>query len=228
MNSEFEFVSLRNILARVARHPLIQDIDLEAGIQYVLDFFAIVGVPQIFEDRQDVIDICDFKGTLPCDIVQIIQVREERSKLPLRSMTDSFNGNSREIPAGATFKTQNRTIFTSFPQGKVRVSYKAIKTDADGIPMLPDDRVFMQALEAYIKLEVFTAKFDEGKMDARIFDHAERDYYFKVGKAINRFKMPSYAEMQTITGMMHRMILSTREFEAGFKGLGDTEHFRTH
>ena len=228
MNSEFEYVSIRNILARVARHPLIQDIDLEAGIQYTLDFFAIVGVPQIFEDRQDRVEIHNFKGTLPCDTIQIVQVRDERTKIPLRSMTDSFNGNSRVIPAGASFKTQNRVITTSFPEGCVLVSYKAIKTDADDLPMLPDDRVFLQALEAYIKLQVFSAKFDEGKMDEKIFDHAEKDYYFKVGKTINRFKTPSYAEMQTITGMMHRMIPSTNEFEAGFKGLGDTEHYRTH
>jgi hypothetical protein len=30
------YVSLREILSRVARHPLLQDIDLEAAIQYTL------------------------------------------------------------------------------------------------------------------------------------------------------------------------------------------------
>ena len=165
---------------------------------------------------------------MPCDIVQIIQVRDERSKLPLRSMTDSFNGNSRVIPAGATFKTQGRTVITSFPKGKILVSYKGIKTDDDGLPMLPDDRIFLQALEAYIKKEVFTVKFDMGKIKGDVLSNAEKDYAWKVGKCINRFKMPSASEMQTIAGMMHRMIPSTREFEAGFKGLGDTEHYRIH
>ncbi len=228
MNNEFQFVSLRNILSRVARHPMLQDIDLEAGIQYTIDFFAIVGVPQILEDRQDCVEIHNFKGTLPCDTIQIIQVRDEKSKLPLRSMTDSFNSHSRRVPSGATFKTQNRTIITSFREGKVLVSYKSIKTDADDIPMLPDDPIFLQALEAYIKKVRFGVLFDTGKIKSDVLNHAEQDYSWKVGKCINRFKMPSYSEMQTITGMMHRLIPSTREFEAGFKGLGDREHYNIH
>lgn len=228
MTNEFEYISIRNILARVARHPSIQDIDLESGLQYVLDFFAVVGVPQLFEDRQECVEIHQFRGTLPCDTIQIIQIRDERTKLPLRSMTDSFNGNSRPVPSSASFKTQGRTIVTSFPEGRILVSYKAIKTDEDGLPMLPNDPVFLQALEAYIKKEVFTIKFDTGKIKDNVYNAAIQDYSWKVGKTINRFKMPSIAEMETITGMMHRMIPSTREFNAGFKGLGDTEHYRKH
>lgn len=228
MNTEYQFVSLRNILSRVARHPMLQDIDLEAGIQYTIDFFAIAGIPDILVDKQECVDIHNFKGVLPCDITQIIQVRDEKSKVALRGMTDSFNANSKGIPAGKTFKTQNRIIITSFPEGKVRVSYKAIKTDDNGIPMLPDDPVFLNALESYIKKTRFTVLFDTGKIKADVMNKAEQDYAWNVGKCINRFRMPSFSEMQSITGMMHRLIPSTKEFEVGFKGMGDSEHFKKH
>lgn len=229
MNNEFEYISIRNILADVASHPLLQDVDLEAGIQYTLRFFAIVGVPEIYEDRIDCVEIHNFKGHLPCDTIQVRQVRDERTKQIMRSMTDSFNGHSRGLPGGAaTFKTQNRVIVTSFPEGKVLISYRAIKTDDDGLPMLPDDQIFLDALKAYIKRERLSILFDTGKINRDIMMRTDQDYSWKVGKCINRFKMPSISEMQSITNMLHRMIPSTREFEAGFKGMGDKEHYKLH
>lgn len=225
MVDELQYVSLREILSRVTRHTMLQDVDLEAVTQYTLEFFGLVGVPQIYEDKLAKIQIHNYKGELPCDIVRINQVRDERTSLAIRSMTDSFNTQSRFLPGGASFKTQNRVIMTSFPEGNILVSYKAIHTDADGLPMLPDDQVFLLALEAYIKMRVFEAKYDADKIKRDVLDRAEQQYFSLVGKTINRFKMPSPSEMQTITGMMHRMIPSTNEFENGFKGMGDTENY---
>ena len=225
MVDELQYVSLREILSRVTRHTMLQDVDLEAVIQYTLEFFGLVGVPQIYEDKLAKIQIHNYKGELPCDIVRINQVRDERTSLAIRSMTDSFNTQSRFLPGGASFKTQNRVIMTSFPEGSILVSYKAIHTDADNLPMLPDDQVFLLALEAYIKMRVFEAKYDADKIKKDVLDRAEQQYFSLAGKTINRFKMPSPSEMQTITGMMHRMIPSTNEFENGFKGLGDKENY---
>lgn len=225
MVDELRYVSIREILSRVARHPMLQDVDLEAGIQYTLDFFGIVGMPQIYEDKLATVQIHNFKGELPCDIVRIKQVRDEHTKHILRAMTDNFNTADRFVPGGDSFKTQNRVIMTSFPEGEVLVSYQATHTDSDGLPMLPEDSVFLIALELYIKKERFQILFDQGKLRKDIFDNAKQDYLFAKGRAVNRYKVPSESEMQAITGMMHRMIPSTNEFEVGFKGLGDSENF---
>ena len=75
--------------------------------------------------------IHNYKGGLPCDIVRIHQVRDEHTKNILRSMTDNFNGKDRFIPGGDSFKTQNRIIYTSFPEGDVLVSYQATHTDSE-------------------------------------------------------------------------------------------------
>lgn len=225
MVNELQYISLREILSRVTRHPMLQEVDLEAVIQYTLEFFGLVGVPQIYEDKLVTLQIRNYKAELPCDIVRINQVRDERTGIAIRAMTDSFNTQSRFLPGGASFKTQNRILMTSFREGRVTISYKATHVDADGLPMLPDDQVFLLALEAYIKKRVFESKFDQGKIKGDVLERAEQQYFGLVGKCVNRFKMPSQSEMQAITGMMHRMIPSTNEFEAGFKGLGDSENY---
>ena len=229
MVENVEFVSVREVLARIARHPLLQDIDLEAGIQYTLDFYGIVGLPNSYVDKVASIRIEDYRGELPCDIVAVNQVRNEKTGQCMRSMTDAFGGNkSSSLLSEDTFKTQNRYIFTSFKEGEVSVSYRAIPVDEDSIPMIPGNAVFLKALEDYIKVQKFTLLFDVGKISADALSHAEQEYAWSVGRCQNRFKMPSVSEMQSITGMMHRLIPAHHQFKEGFKTAGDTEHYRKH
>lgn len=228
MVDEFEYISLREVISRVTRHPMLQDVDLETAIQYTIDFFGNFGFPALYEDKLACVDIHKFRGELPCDVVRIEQVRNAKTKVPLRAMTATFNTIDRCIPSGETFKTHNRIITTSFPEGKVDVAYKAIKVDCDGVPMIPDNPVFLQTLELYIKKERFGVLFDLGKVRGDIMEKTERDYYAKSRKLASTFKVPSVSEMQSITGIMHRLIPSSNEFYAGFKGLGDVEHFRRH
>lgn len=225
MVNEVRFISLREILSRVTRHKTLQDVDLEAVIQYTLELFGLIGVPQLYEDKLVRLCIHNYTAELPCDIVRIIQVRDENTGIALRAMTDSFNTESRFLPGGASFKTQNGTLVTSFREGQVLVAYKAVHIDADNLPMLPDDQVFLLALEAYIKMRAFEDRYDQDKIRRDVLEKAEAQYSFYAGKAVSRFKTPSMSEMQAITGMMHRMIPSTNEFEAGFKGLGDSENY---
>lgn len=206
----------------------MQDLDLEAGVQYTLDFFGLMGLPNAYEEKQEVVKINDFRGILPCDLISIIQVRDERTKICLRSMTDSFYKHSRNISSEMSFKTQGRYIYTSFPHGHVRIAYKAIKVDEDGLPMLHDHPAFLKALEDYIKVQRFTVLFDIGRIRADVLSHAEREYAWSAGKCQSAFTIPSVSEMESITGMMHRLIPSRNEFSKGFKTLGDKEHYRTH
>lgn len=226
MTDNIRFISIEEVLSRVTRHPMLQDVDLEAGIQYTLDFISEIGLPNIYEEKQACVDICNFRGLLPCDLVDIIQVRDEKSKICLRYMTDTFNGSSREIPGGSSFKTAGRNIITSFKEGKVRIAYHAIKVDENELPMLPDDPLFLKALELYIKKERFSVLFDIGKLKFEVFSKAEQDYCWEMGKCRNRFLTPSINEMQAITGMMHRLIPSKHDFHHGFKGQGDDEFYK--
>ena len=228
MVNNIDYISIREVLSRVTRHPLLQDVDLEAAIQYTLDFLAKVGLPNAFLDKQAFVDIHNFKGLLPCDLISIIQVRDEKTKVCLRSMTNSFHGHSRAVLGDETFKTKGRIITTSFKEGEVLISYKAIAVDEDELPMLPDDPTFLKALESYIKKERFIILFDTGKIKGDVLAHAEQDYSWNVGKCIAQFNIPSISEMQSITGMMHRMIPSKTEFHRGFKTLGDKEYYKNH
>lgn len=127
-----------------------------------------------------------------------------------------------------SFKTQGRVIFTSFPSGCVRVSYEALPTDDDGFPMIPDDEVFLAALEAYIKMQVFTVKFDTGKIPAGVLQNAQQDYAFRAANMKSAYSVPSVSEFESISRLWNTSMLSQKLFDRGFVHNGDREYIRRH
>ena len=67
MVKEIKYVSIKEIVSRVLRHPMLKDFGLEQAIQYVADFNDIFGLPKLMEDKETDVDIKDYRGVLPCD-----------------------------------------------------------------------------------------------------------------------------------------------------------------
>lgn len=119
MVNNIKYTNVRVILDRLLRHPLLQELNLEAAIQYTLDFISIVGLPNIYIDKIETVDIKDYRGQLPCDLIAINQVRLHSNGACIRSMTDNFNacpiGDVHNTPQNSetTFKVQGSMIYTS-------------------------------------------------------------------------------------------------------------------
>lgn len=231
MVKELEYISIRELLSRVLRHKLLQEFTLEQAIQYTIDFIGIFGFPELYEDKETEIDICDFRGKLPCDLISIDMVKDCKTNAPLRSMTAAFNPGGKyynHLRQEPQFKTQNRTIITSFPEGKVIIAYKAIPVDDEGLPLLVNNTKYLKALELYVKCQLFTMLFDEGKITQQVLNHTEQEYSWAAGQLEEEFKTPSIAEMQTITNMLHQIFPRHNEFYNNFDTLGNKEFRITH
>ena len=69
------YISIRQVLDDLLDHPLLQDLSFERVVDYTVHFLQIVGVPNEFEEKTALIDIKDYRGCLPCDYYDMIQVR---------------------------------------------------------------------------------------------------------------------------------------------------------
>lgn len=245
MNKEIRYTTVRRVLDNLLDHPMLRDVSLEQAVRHIMRFIELHGYYRFYEEKEALLDIKDFRGLLPCDLISIIQVMDTKTGLCLRSMTDTF-GTFHErrdercdkplrglyIPPGPmphgelTFKTQGRVLFTSFPEGKVKVAYQAIPTDDDGFPLLIDNEVYIDCLEAYIKKKVFTVKFDQGKIGAGVLENAKQDYAVAAKLLQSEFSTPSVSEMQTLANIWNTLIPQMRLFDRGFKHLGDREYLR--
>lgn len=230
MISNINFINIREILSRLTRHPLMTDINLETVIQYTIDFIGIMGLPNIYLDKVVDLTIENYRAQLPCDLISVNQVRLSQNGSCIRSMTDNFNmhniyDDSRNT-SEPTFKTQGTIIYTSFKDGSIQLSYKAIPIDEEGLPLIPDNPIFLETLELYIKKKWFTILFDMGKIQPAVLNNTQQEYAFKAGQCNNEFIIPSPSEMETLTNVWSQLIPRVNEFKKGFRHLGNKEYIK--
>lgn len=255
MVTNIQYTNIRRVLDDITEHPLLRDVTLEQVVRHTIRFISIHGYPQLYQDRIDTVEIKDFRGLLPCDLISIIQVRDLDTDICLRAMTDTFTPGMRPKPADQqpedllnnakpleeqyipkaknpmeelSFKTQGRIIFTSFPEGMVEIAYKAIPVDEDGFPLLIDNETYLNALEAYIKKQVFTVKFDTGKVAAGVLSNVQTDYAWAAHLLQTEMQTPSVSEVEAMTRYLNTMIKPVRSFDNHFKNLGNREYIRRH
>lgn len=255
MVKEVKYTNIRRVLDELTEHPMLRDLTLEQVVRYVVEFIEINGFPCLFEDKIEAVDIKDYKGVLPCDLISIRQVRDYYTKVGLRAMSDLFTPGMTpkddyydrymkshntikvmgeyippmNIPHGElAFKTQGRIIYTSFPEGKIEIAYQAMPVDDEGFPLLIDNSNYIKALKEYIKKERFQIKYEQGNLAAGVLEKVEQRYAFLAGQLNNEMVLPSMSEMESMTRQLNTLVRGVRHFDNGFKDLGNREYIRRH
>ena len=224
MIKEYQYTNIRRVLDELHRHHLLSDLTLEQVVSYIVSFIGIFGMPKLYQDKEEVIHIENFRAILPCDLISINQIKECKTGVCLRSMTDNFMPREHydknvgyKVPQELTFKTQGQVLYVSFKTGDISISYKSIPVDKDGFPLLIDNPVFLKALEAYIKREAFTILFDMGKISPAVLQNTQQQYAFLAGQLQSEFTIPSISEMESIKNSWCTLIQRTSSFNDGFK-----------
>lgn len=222
-----KYISLREIIYRLKRHPLLANVEI-ADIAYdAIDVINLVGAPLIYESKLAVLDVAEFRTELPCDLLYTLsvgKVTEQGLISPLSSTTSTRAGNQAcannaggTVTELQTYSVKRGYMYFDFEEGQIEVNYKAVALDSDGFPMIPDNVSIIKAIENYVKIQHFTIKVDMGEMSERPLQRAEQDYYWFVGQAQGSFLMPDIDEMESIKNSLIRIIHATNEHDYGFK-----------
>ena len=224
-----EYISIKQILDNLMDNPLLQDLTLERAVNYAVRFIQKVGMPAIFLEKTAKIEIDNYRGKLPCDFYEMIQVRVagEHNKVMqkmFRYSTDSFHMSpTKTMDYDLTYKLQGNCIFTSLKEGTVEISYRAFNTDNDGFPLIPNNGSFEEALELFIKMKQFTVQFELGKIPQQVLQHAEQQYAWAVRQAQSDLVRPSIDQLQSFTNSWNTLVQRVSQQESGFKNNGTKE-----
>ena len=230
---EAQYVKISRIAEDLAEHPMLRDIPFDRIINYVQELMQIIGSPKLFLEKTAIVKITNYRGELPCDFVNMIQVRGAGCIAnEYVSATDNFHMADRKRPScidqTATYRIQGNVIITSKEHEDVEIAYTAIPVDENGWPMLPDNAVFIRAVESYIKMRRFNILFDQGQISQNVFTQAQQDYYFNAGQAQTELLIPTEDEMETITNMWNTLIPRVTEHRNGFATAHNKEFIRRH
>lgn len=224
------YTNIRLILDKIMRHPLMRDISLETAVDYVVDFMRIVGVPSMFMEKTEIVEVKNYRAKLPCDYYQMIQVRKINGPA-FRYSSDSFHmseckdNNKRDL-TDLTYKIQGNLIYTSIEEGEIELSYEAIATDSEGYPLLPDNSSFTRALELYIKKQWFTILFDLGKINPNVLQNVQQEYAWAVGDCQTEFNRLSIDKAESFYNSWRTLLLRDTEHRTGFLNNGTKERLK--
>jgi len=245
------YKSIKALMSRLLANPLMNGANESDIAQYTADALKLIAAPMAYVDKVEHIDICDYRGELPCDILYIIQTQKQSNAVPNRQPTsrnNHFSGytqmtyasdhfhtalHSEDSPDlrgamgldhGDTYSIQVNQIYTSFKDGKVRMAYKAILTDEDGFPMIPDKVEVEKAVENHVKLEVYTPLWEQGKITDKVFQRVsqERDWY--IGSANTSLQIQNIDQAERMKAAFTRTLLNPLSQHTGFKNFGTQEY----
>lgn len=227
------YTNIRIIADKLLRNPLMSDITFETIVDHTIDFIRIVGVPIIFEDKIEDVKINNYRGKLPCDWYETIQMKysDTCNSNMLRATSDTFHleqARTEGHSSDPTFMIQGEYIFTSFRKGDLVLSYRAIATDESGFPKLPDNSNFTRALESYIKRAHYSILFDLGKISQAVYQKTDQEYAWNVGSYIGDSNMLDLSEAESFFNSYSTLIIRANEFKHGFVNNGAKELLRRH
>lgn len=224
-----KYISIKVVLDNILDHPMLRDVSFERAVNHTINFMRILGCPRMFEEKVSLVNISNWRGALPCDFNDIIQVRTHESCNRkdygvFRHTTDSFHmSDNKQSSFDLTYKIQGNVIFTSIKEGTIEIAYNAFATDSEGYPMIPDNSSFIRALELYIKKQYFTVLFDLGKINQAVYQNVCQEYAWAVGQAQSDLIRPTIDQMQALTNSLNTLIPRVREHSSGFVNNGNTE-----
>lgn len=230
-----KYESLKLIGDRLLRSNIMKGISWDAIIDYVIDFFDTVGAPDLFINKIHTGEIKNFRGKLPCDFVEEVQVflgkSSETAVSPARYATDTLHEHYNKVGndfVHNTYSINNNYIFTSLKNGWYTIAYKAIMVDEEGYPMLPADRIFINALEWYIKYKYFTLLWEDGKIEDKRLENAKQEYSWYVGQLESNAQALSLSKAESLFNSFRTLVPRDNEFSKRFSNTGSKEFIRRH
>lgn len=227
-----KYISIKVVLDNILDHPMLRDVSFERAVNHTINFMRILGCPRMFEEKTSLVSISNWRGVLPCDFNDIIQVRthnscDRKNYRVFRHTTDSFHmSDNKQDSFDLTYKIQGNVIFTSIKEGTIEIAYNAFAVDSEGYPLIPDNSAFIRALELYIKKQCFTVLFDLGKINQAVYQNVCQEYAWAVGQAQSDLIRPTIDQMESITNMLNTLVWRVTEHKSGFVNSGSAEKIK--
>lgn len=262
-----KYVKIGRILEGIYRdYGWQQELNWVDAIEWVGEAMDLIAVPRqykkvITDGNEDLkhpcpIQIKNYRGTLPCDILTINNVIEGSSRLPMRHTTDihhiglpkSEANISSTSPAivsplnvtsnsltkdpnitDLTYDINDCYIFTNFEEGEVIMAYNAFPTDEDGLPLVPDNVKYIQAVKAYLAEKIGQKLWLQNKITGDKFQYLQRERDWYIGAATTAGLMPNVDEMESWKNAFVRLIPNINQHGTNtFRYLGDASRQVNH
>ena len=232
-----KYTSIKSILYDISRYPFVEGIQPEDIALYLTSLLSLVGSPFAFDKKFTIINIKNHKALLPCDMIQIDGTRYRLTSdcnfVPLLYSSDIYHSSyhSNDCPdktcnSSESYSINNGQIYTSFPEGDIQMAYEGIVTDEEGLPMIPDNTSFKQALKYYILWQYAEPARYRNEVTRDVYEDIKTQYFWYVGQASNSLNMLSLDRMKSLENGLIRLFQNDDFHATGWKSFNKKEYFK--
>lgn len=132
-------------------------------------------------------------------------------------------GNPATFNVGLQYSTKPGYINVNVPCGWVKISYHAIITDEDNMPMIPDIPSYKEALMYYIGTKILYAKWIKGQLSNEIYYSIKRSWNFYRKQAYAEAMLPGPDEIESIKNDWHKLYIEFDDHDTFFENTGDEQ-----
>tara|TARA_R110002096_G_scaffold103907_3_gene228650 strand:+ start:434 stop:1405 length:972 start_codon:yes stop_codon:yes gene_type:complete len=120
------------------------------------------------------------------------------------------------------YMVENDYIKTSFAEGTICMSYKALPTDADCYPLVPDDVSYREAMFWYIFKKMLLGGYDASKIGMN-YMFADQQWKYYCTQARNAAVYPDIDRMENFMNQWVRLVPNINRHAGTFDNLADRE-----
>lgn len=132
-------------------------------------------------------------------------------------------GNPATFNTSLQYSTKPGYITVNVPCGWVKVSYHAIPTDEDSMPMIPDIPSYFEAIFWYVAMKMSYPKYLKGQLSQNIYYDMRSSWNFYRKQAYAEAMMPTVDELKSIQNTWDRLYPEIDEHNTFFEHAGEEQ-----
>ena len=144
----------------------------------------------------------------------------------------SVNGNVKNLIGGTNFsntvqydiKPGNTYLISNVPEGFVKLSYHAILTDDEGMPIIPDMPSYFEAIYWYVAMKLYYPKYLSGDIPQHVYYDMKRSYNFYRKQAYAESLLPNQDELNGLVHGWNKLIPELDSDRTFLSTIQDNEH----
>lgn len=122
------------------------------------------------------------------------------------------------------YTTKPGYINTCMPRGFVKISYYAIYTDEDSMPMIPDLESYKEAIYWYVTMKLMYPKKLKGQISQGDYYDIRNSYNFYRKQAYAEAMMPTVDDLSTISNIYNKLYPEINDQDTFFSTTGDEQN----
>lgn len=121
------------------------------------------------------------------------------------------------------YDTKPGYIYTNLPCGYVKISYSAIYTDEEGMPMIPDLESYKEAIFWYVAMKLLYPKYLNGEINQNQYYDLKRSWAYYRQQAYGEAMSPDEGEMASIMNNWNKLYPEINERDNFYSTLGQEQ-----